>query len=75
MKIKRKCDYLLYALRKEKVLTIVTSNQKKMQVKIIGIEDGKAKYKILNSTFEGKIKFENIVSVNLADKEEENLFL
>ena len=75
MKIKRKCDYLLYALRKEKVLTIVTSNQKKMQVKIIGIEDGKAKYQVLNSTFEGKIKFENIVSVNLENKQEEKLFL
>lgn len=75
MKIKRICDYLLYALRKKKVLTIVTMNQKKMKVKIIGIEDGKAKYQFLNSALEGEIKFENIVSVNLVDKQEEKLFL
>lgn len=66
---------MLYALKKKKVLTIVTMNQKKMKVKIIGIEDGKAKYQFLNSALEGEIKFENIVSVNLVDKQEEKLFL
>lgn len=75
MEVKKICDYLLYALRKKKILTMVTMNQKKMKVKIIGIEDGKAKYQVLNSAFEGKIKFENIVSVNLENKQEEKLFL
>ncbi len=70
-----KIKLLIYAQENNKVLKILTSNEKNMTVKIVGYESGLVKYNFLNSEKISCIRIYNIIDVNFKEKEDEKEFL
>lgn len=73
MKKEEKLRYIMYAIKNNANLTIETQNNKKYNIKEVEYNNEREllKYKYEKNNNDGKIRVENILDIQLADKHEE----
>lgn len=77
MKKEEKLRYIMYAIKNNANLTIETQNNKKYNIKEVEYNNEREllKYKYEKNNNDGKIRVENILDIQLADKQEERNYI
>lgn len=77
MKKEEKLRYIMYAIKNNANLTIETQNNKKYNIKEVEYNNEREllKYKYEKNNNDGKIRVENILDIQLADKHEERNYI